>query len=261
MSKRLSGRVAIVTGAAEGIGNAIAELFCQHGAKVCVAGTNVVLGNAFVERMVEQGLEAEFVQTDVADKEAILRMVNHTVLLWGTVDVLVNNAGFIQRNFDVAATPDQDWQAMFDVNLRGMWHCCQAVIPHMKASGSGSIVNMGSVHSFKEVPNTFPYPVTKHAIIGLTRSLAVEFGEHNIRVNVICPGTVETPNAMRTFARADDPKEARQNIAAIHPLKRNASMQEIAYPALFLASQESSFMTGESMVVDGGRSVVYNHPA
>ena len=176
----------------------------------------------------------------------------------GFVDLIINNAGIIYQNDSPLNTTQAQWDKSFNVNLDGMWHCCKAVIPFMKKAGKGSIVNIGSVHSFKIVPNHFPYAVTKHAIIGLTKNLAVEFGGNNIRVNALCPGMVETPAAFRWFDESEDPAAARKALGDIHPLKRNASCEEIAYPALFLACDESSFMTGQSMIVDGGRSVVYH---
>ncbi|MDO7085175.1 glucose 1-dehydrogenase [Pseudocolwellia sp. AS88] len=258
MSKRLKDQIAIVTGAADGIGRSIAELFCQEGASVCVADVNEALGESVVKNLTEQGLKAIFVNTDVSNIDSVKNMVDQTVNLLGKPTVLINNAGIIYENKKFLETPTEQWDKSFAVNLDGMWHCCKQVIPYMKEVGFGTIVNIGSVHSFKIVPNHFPYAVTKHAIIGLTKNLAVELGEDNIRVNALCPGMVETAAAFKWFAESEDPVAARKKIADIHPLRRNASCDEIAYPALFLASKESSFMTGQSLIVDGGRSVVYH---
>ena len=258
MNARLNKKVAIVTGAADGIGQAIAELFCQEGALVCVADINETLGKQVVEKITLGGGKAIFIKTDVADSESVKNMVKGTVEALGEPNILINNAGIIYQNESPLNTTQAQWDKSFSVNLDGMWHCCKEVLPFMQKAGKGAIVNIGSVHSFKIVPNHFPYAVTKHAIIGLTKNLAVEFGEHNIRVNALCPGMVETPAAFKWFAESDDPAAARKALGDIHPLRRNASCEEIAYPALFLASDESSFMTGQSMIVDGGRSVVYH---
>jgi NAD(P)-dependent dehydrogenase (short-subunit alcohol dehydrogenase family) len=258
MNPRLNKKVAIVTGASEGIGQAIAELFCQEGALVCVADINEALGNKVVDSLVENGGKAIFVRTDVADIDSVKNMVNETVKLLGEPNILINNAGIIYQNESPLNTTQEQWDKSFNVNLDGMWHCSKEVLPYMQKAGKGTIVNIGSVHSFKIVPNHFPYAVTKHAIIGLTKNLAVEFGEFNIRVNALCPGMVETPAAFKWFAESEDPVAARKELGDIHPLRRNASCEEIAYPALFLAGDESSFMTGQSMIVDGGRSVVYH---
>ncbi|AQQ67192.1 3-oxoacyl-ACP reductase [Microbulbifer agarilyticus] len=258
MTKRLQDQVAIVTGAADGIGSAIARLFASEGAKVCVADVNVERGLALVEELKETGQQAIFAETDIADEDSVNTMVQATCEQLGEPNILVNNAALTPMGKSVLDVSREQWQRSFSVNVDGMWHCCRAVLPMMKATGGGSIINVGSVHSFKIVPDSFPYAVTKHAVIGLTRNLAVEFGPDNVRVNALCPGMVETPNAFKAWEQTEDPAAARKAIADVHPLRRNASVEEIARPALFLASSESSFMTGHSLVVDGGRSVLYH---
>lgn len=258
MTERLKGQVAIVTGAADGIGHAIAQLFCKEGASVCVADINETLGLEVVDSLKQQGHKAIFVKTDIADSKAVAKMVAEVVEQLGSPDILVNNAAIINVGADVLGVSEEQWKRNFAVNVDGMWNCCREVLPYMKEQRSGSIINIGSVHSFKIVPNYFPYAVTKHAVVGLTRNLAVEYGEYNIRVNTLCPGMVETPAAFKAWQATPDADAARAAIANVHPLKRNSSTEEIAYPALFLASHESSFMTGQSLVVDGGRSVLYH---
>ncbi|MDO6444180.1 glucose 1-dehydrogenase [Colwellia sp. 1_MG-2023] len=258
MNSRLNKQVAIITGAADGIGQAIAQLFCQEGALVCIADINEILGQEVVNSLTAQGGKAIFVKTDVAAHESVKHMVKTTVEELGEPNILINNAGIIYPNESPLNTTKEQWDKSFNVNLDGMWNCCKEVLPFMQAAKKGAIVNIGSVHSFKIVPNHFPYAVTKHAVIGLTKNLAVEFGADNIRVNALCPGMVETPAAFRWFEESEDPVAARKSLGDIHPLKRNASCEEIAKPALFLASDDSSFMTGQSLIVDGGRSVVYH---
>lgn len=258
MTQRLAGKVAIVTGAADGIGRTIAELFCRQGAKVCIADINAELGERAQQALTEAGADAFFCPVDIADSEAVQGMVEAVNDRFGAPQILVNNAALIQTSSDPMALTEAQWKRNFAVNVDGMWNCSRAVLPYMKAARSGSIINVGSVHSFKIVPGYFPYAVTKHAVVGLTRNLAVEYGNFNIRVNALCPGMVETPMAFKAWEATDDPAAARAAIANVHPLKRNASTLEIAYPALFLASDESSFMTGQSLIVDGGRSALYH---
>lgn len=258
MGGRLAGQTAIVTGGADGIGRAISRLFAREGAKICIADVNEELGEKACELIRESGGDASFARTDIADRESIAAMVARAVSDFGPPQVLVNNAGYITFTDDpVEATPET-WRNIFAVNLEGMWECSRAVLPHMRKAGRGSIVNLGSVHSFQIVTGHFPYAVTKHGVIGLTRSLAVEYGPENIRVNALCPGMVETPTALRTWAGLEDGEEVRKMVGDLHPLKRNASCEEMAYPALFLACEESSFMTGQSLIVDGGRSAFYS---
>ncbi|MBL0768488.1 glucose 1-dehydrogenase [Sphingopyxis sp. DHUNG17] len=258
MPGRLEGRVAIVTGGADGIGRAISELFAREGASVCIADRNEELGGEAAAQIAGHGGRAEYIATDIADAASIAAMVAETCKRLGEPAVLVNNAGYITFTDDPVEASAQTWHDIFRVNLEGMWECCRAVLPYMRAANKGSIVNLGSVHSFQIVTGHFPYAVTKHGVIGLTRSLAVEYGRENIRVNALCPGMVETPTALRTWAATDDPEGIRAAVGAIHPLGRNASPGEMAYPALFLASDESSFMTGQSLIVDGGRSAFYS---
>lgn len=258
MPGRLADQIAIVTGGADGIGHAIVRLFCEEGAKVCIADTNVALGTRHADQLVRDGHSAVFVETDISVRDSVAAMVEETVERLGAPGVLVNDAAIISVNENGLDASDELWQRSFAVNVDGTFHCCREVLPLMQQRGGGSIVNLGSVHSFQIVPGYFPYAVTKHAVVGLTRNLAVEYGADNIRVNALCPGMVETPNAFKSWDNTPDPAAARREMARVHPLNRNATTDEIAYPALFLASQESSFMTGQCLIVDGGRSVVYH---
>ncbi|APG62039.1 3-oxoacyl-ACP reductase [Sphingorhabdus lutea] len=258
MPANLDGHIAIVTGGADGIGRAIVELFCEQGARVCIADVNAELAIALADEICAKGQNAFFAQTNIADKDSVNNMVDAVVNKYGPPSILINNAGIIVVTKDPLENSEETWKRIFAINLEGMWNCARAVIPYMKKAKSGSIVNLGSVHSFQIVPGHFPYAITKHAVIGLTRSLAVEYGADNIRVNTLCPGMVETPTALKIWSEMDDPEAVRKAVGDIHPLKRNASPKEMAYPALFLASDESSFMTGQSLIVDGGRSALYS---
>ena len=258
MPASLDGQVAIVTGGADGIGRAIVELFCKQGARVCIADVNEGLAEQLVSELKEEGQQAFFAKTDVTDQASVDAMIADTVSQFGEPNILINNAGIIVVTEDPLKVKDETWKRIFEINVEGMWKCSRAVLPYMKKARSGSIVNLGSVHSFQIVTGHHPYAVTKHAVIGLTRSLAVEYGPLNIRVNALCPGMVETPTAFKVWSELEDPEGTRKAVGDLHPLKRNASPEEMAYPALFLASDESSFMTGQALVVDGGRSAFYS---
>lgn len=258
MSKRLNNEVAIVTGGADGIGRAIVKMFCEQGAKVCIADLNAKLGEPLADELSAKGFDVLFVNTDVGNSTNVSHMVSQTVETLGAPTILINNAGWIPITEDPLEATDDLWDKLFQCNLNGMWNCSRAVIPYMQACGRGSIVNLGSVHSHQIVKGHFPYAVTKHAVIGLTRSLAVEFAKDKIRVNTLCPGMVETPTAFKVWSEMDDPEGVRQAVANLHPLKMNAAPEDMAYAAVFLASQESRFMTGQDLVIDGGRSALYH---
>ena len=258
MSLRLENEVAIVTGGADGIGHAIVEMFCEQGAKVCVADINVELGEALAKKLTDQGFEAFFTNVDVGNVDQVSAMVEKTTTKYGAPSILINNAGWIPFTAEPLEAEDEMWQRLFRCNLDGMWNCARAVIPHMKTANKGSIVNLGSVHSHQIVRGHFPYAVTKHAVVGLTRSLAVEYAKNKIRVNTLCPGMVETPTALKGWSETEDPEGLRQAVANLHPLQMNAVPKDMAYAAVFLASQESRFMTGQSLIIDGGRSILYH---
>lgn len=258
MSKRLGNEVAIVTGGADGIGRAIVEMFCEQGASVCIADLNATLGESLAKHLVDKGFSVIFVKTDVGDVAQVKEMVKTTVEALGEPGILINNAGWIPMTAEPLDAEDDMWQRLFKCNLEGMWNCARAVLPHMINVKKGSIVNLGSVHSHQIVKGHFPYAVTKHAVVGLTRNLAIEYAKDNVRVNTLCPGMVETPTALKEWSEMDDPEGKRKAVADLHPLKMNAQPKDMAYAAVFLASQESRFMTGQNLIIDGGRSVLYH---
>jgi NAD(P)-dependent dehydrogenase (short-subunit alcohol dehydrogenase family) len=175
----------------------------------------------------------------------------------GPPDVLINNAGIAVFR-DPLKTTAADWQRCFSVDLDGVWNGCRAVLPHMLKMGKGDIVNIASTHSFKIIPGCFPYPIAKHAVVGLTRALAIEYADRNIRVNAIAPGYTETEIVKQIFADSGDPEAARRETYALHPVKRIGRPEEIAWAAVFLASDEARFMTAETLVIDGGRSTLFH---
>ena len=257
MSERLQDRVAIVTGAGQGIGAAIARRFAAEGARVVIAELNADTGAALAAALQEAGHTALAVQTNVGDASSVARMVAATVQHVGPPDILINNAG-INVFSDPLALSEAEWRRCFNVDLDGVWYCCQAVLRHMLDRGHGSIVNIASIHSFQIIPHCFPYPVAKHGLIGLTRALAVEYAAQGVRVNAVCPSYVETQIAIDYWNTFPDPAAERRRIEGVHPMKRVGQPDEVAAAALFLASDEASFITGASLMVDGGGSLVYH---
>lgn len=257
MPGRLANKVAIITGAGQGIGAVTAQRFAEEGARVVIAELNAETGHRTAKALCERGFEALSIQTDVAEISSVDAMVEATLEQFGPPDVLVNNAG-INVFFEPLDLRNEDWQKCFAVDLNGAWYCCKAVLPLMLENKGGAIVNIGSTHSFKIIPHCFPYPVVKHGLIGLTRALAVEYAASNVRVNAICPGYIETQLAVDYWNTFPDPAAERQKASNIHPPKRIGTPDEVAWPAVFLASDEAGFINGVSLIVDGGRSVLYH---
>ncbi|QDZ11897.1 SDR family oxidoreductase [Devosia ginsengisoli] len=251
--QRLVGKIAIVTGAGQGIGEAIARRFAAEGARVVIAERERERGEAVAGQLRDSGAEALCIRTDVSDTKSIEAMVAETVSAFGSPDILVNNAGIAVFGDPLQIT-DADWQRCMSVDLDGAWYCCRAVLPHMLARGSGAIVNIASNHSFQVIRNTFPYPVAKHGLLGLTRSLALEYAERGVIVNAISPGYIDTPLNRKMFADDPDP-DARAKVEARQPLKRLGRPEEIAAVAAMLASDEARFIVGANIVVDGGVTI------
>ncbi|AQW30916.1 SDR family oxidoreductase [Ralstonia syzygii subsp. celebesensis] len=254
---RLAGKVALVTGATQGIGAATARLFAQHGARVIV---NALVRDASAEAFaasIGNDDNVLLVQADVRRRDQVDAMVAAGVERFGGIDVLVNNAG-INVFSDPLALSEDDWARCLSVDLEGAWHCARAVLPHMLARGAGSIVNIASVHGHKIIPGAFPYPVAKHGLIGLTRALGIEYAARGIRVNSISPGLILTPIAEAGFAAAPDPEAERRRQAGLLPCKRIGEPEEVAYTALFLASDEARFINAADILIDGGRSQLYH---
>lgn len=243
MSGRLAGKVAVVTGAASGIGAAIARLFVNQGAQVVGIDLTAADADGF-----------ELLQGDITDAAAMRGLVQAILNRHGRIDVLVNNAGADVFS-DPLALDDAQWQRCFALNLEGAWQLCKAVLPGMVAQHAGAIVNIASVHGHKIIPGAFPYPVAKHALIGMTRSLGIEYAAQGIRVNSISPGLILVPRIEAWFEREPG---ARERQTALLPPRRIGTPEEVAYTALFLASDEARFINATDILIDGGRSQVYH---
>lgn len=248
---RVSGKVAIVTGAARGIGVAIARRLAEEGAAVMVADIDEAAGVAVADELSRSGARATAHPVDIADPAAVEALVTACETRLGPVNVLVNNAG-ITTFHDPLEMPAEAWTRCMAVDLEGAWHCARAVLPRMLEGGSGAIVNVISNHAMQIIPSTFPYPVAKHGLLGLTRALALQYAGRGISVNAISPGWTDTDIAEAEFARSGDAAAARAKVEALQPPGRLCQPGEIAAVALMLASDEARFIIGENIVVDGG---------
>ena len=252
---RLANKAAIVTGSGSGIGRAIAELFAQEGAKVLVAEIEEAAGRETVAAIRAAGGAADFVRTDVGDENSCRAMAEAAEKSFGPIGVLVNNAAaFVFGKVEQASVAD--WQRVMAVNVIGPAQCVKYVLPSMRKAGRGSIVNIASVSGFIAQPGFVPYNSSKGAILQSTRCLALDLAAENIRVNAICPGEIHTRATDYHIQKLGIDREvALAKLAAVSPMQRMGRPMEVAYAALFLASDESSFMTGAKLVVDGGATL------
>lgn len=248
---RLARKVAVVTGAAMGIGRGIATVFAREGARTVVADVNGEEGQATAEALRQDGHEAIFVRVDVSDEAQVKALMDAAVQAYGALHVLVNNAG-IGVYTSVPETSREQWDRCLAVNLTGVFLCSKYAIPVIKSSGGGSIINIASVHAYQNVGATAPYAASKAGVVALTRVMAIDHARDGIRVNAICPGWVDTPLVRRIFASSPDPEGMRRQVASRQLLGRLGTPEDIGYAALYLASDEASFVTGTSLFVDAG---------
>lgn len=248
----LHGQVGIVTGGGQGLGKTFCQAFTEAGASVVVAEINPQTGALTARELCESGHRALFVETDVRSRDSVRAMVAAAMAEFGQVDFLMNNAG-ITRWAPAEEVSQKDWQDVIDINLNGLFYCCQAVAPHMIARRSGRIINIASMSGLiaNRPQAQASYNASKAAVIHLTKSLAAEWAPHNIRVNAIAPGYMDTPMARPFF---EDPNYGGRWIDAI-PMGRPGRPEELAPIAVLLASEASSYMTGTTVVADGGFTI------
>jgi dihydroanticapsin dehydrogenase len=251
----MTGRTAIVTGGAAGIGEAIAQLIAEEGGSVLVADRDEEGGEATARGIREAGGRALFVRTDVSDEEQVRAMRDACVTEFGTIDVLVNNAAvFVLQGVDASV---EDWRRSFGINVVGNALCTRYASEVMKRNGKGAIVNLSSISAFVAQPGFVTYSATKAAILQMTRNQALDLAPHGIRVNCVCPATILTRASYDHMERTGQSLadfEAEQ--ALLHPIGRVGRPREVAYPVVFLASDEASFITGTHLMVDGGYTSV-----
>jgi NAD(P)-dependent dehydrogenase (short-subunit alcohol dehydrogenase family) len=258
MTTDLRGKVAIVTGGTSGIGRDTAVLFAKAGAKVVVAGRREAEGQETIDLIRAAGGDGLFVTTDVSRAADVRALVQKTVEKFGRLDVAFNNAGIEGSWSPIAEQSEEDWDSTIDINLKGVWLCLKYEIQQMlKQGGGGAIVNMASVAGFIGSAGAATYCASKHGVIALTKSAALETARNAIRVNVVCPAVIETPMGERIWGAP----AAKKFALSLHPIGRFGRPEEIADAVVWMCSDGASFMTGQSLVLDGGFLAGPNSPS
>ncbi len=244
----LSGKVALITGGTSGIGRETALRFAQAGAKVVIAGRREPEGEETVELVRAAGGEGQFVKADVSHASEVEMLVQKTVGKFGKMDIAFNNAGVEGEWIPITRQPEEDFDRVISINLKGVWLCLKYEIRQMLRQGGGAIVNMSSIAGFVGSSGAAAYIASKHGVLGLTKTAALETAKNNIRVNAICPGAIETAMADRLFGAP----EVHKYVLSHHPIGRFGRPEEIADAVVWMCSDRASFMTGQSLVLDGG---------
>jgi NAD(P)-dependent dehydrogenase (short-subunit alcohol dehydrogenase family) len=253
---RLDGKVAILTGSTEGIGKACARLFAREGAKVVVAGRNVDKGDEVVRQIEQERGISTYVRTDVSKPDDIKNLIKKAVETYGKLDIMMNNAA-VQNTKPLLETSEEEWDQVINTNLKAVFLGCKYAIPEMMKVGGGVIINTSSTFAIVGSPGYAAYHASKGGISSLSRHIALAYIKDNIRCNCLNPGTTDTPGLHRgAETTAKDPEAAMRSYLDLQPMGRFGTSEEIAYGALFLASDESSFMIGAELVIDGGYTIV-----
>ncbi len=253
MSMTFSGQVALVTGAAAGIGRATALAFAAEGLQVVVADLDVGGGEGTVALIRQAGGEAVFVRCNVTLEEDVQQLMAHTIAAYGRLDYAFNNAGIEIEKGKLADGSLDEFDAIMGVNVKGVWLCMKHQLPLLLAQGGGAIVNTASVAGLGAAPKMSIYAASKHAVIGLTKSAAIEYAKKKIRVNAVCPAVIDTDMFRRAWEA--DPRKA-EFAAAMHPVGRIGKVDEIASAVLYLCSDGAAFTTGQALAVDGGATAI-----
>jgi NAD(P)-dependent dehydrogenase (short-subunit alcohol dehydrogenase family) len=254
--RRLDGKIAVVTGGSRGIGRAIVEKFLAEGAKVTFLDVDEAGGRQTVRELVVPADTLSFERADITREADVRRAMEQVITAHGTIDVLVNNAG-VNAYFDATAMTEAEWDAVFGVDLKGAWLCGKHALPAMKKAGRGSIVNVASIHATLTIAGMFPYAAAKSGVVGLTRSLALDYAPLGIRVNAVLPGWTRTRLVDEWFEMQPDPREAERRVMAAHPLRRIATPAEIANLVAFVASDEASAIVGAALAIDCGLGIQF----
>jgi len=251
---RLLGKVAVITGGASGIGLATAELFARESAQVVIASRKAAKGEQAVRRIKEQtGKDARFIPCDVSKEKEVIDLVQNVIDLYRRIDIWVNSAGVLLRTPFEEVT-EKDWSEIMDTNLKGDFFCCKHALPRMITHGRGSLINISSFLSLIGKSDNPLYTASKGGVMTLTRSLAMRHARHHVRVNCICPGWIVTDMNRDAIEKAPDPARKRKELESTYPLGRLGEPTDVAYAALYLASDESQWITGIALPVDGGYS-------
>lgn len=245
--RRFEGKVAIVTGGAQGIGKGIARRLAQEGAAVAIADIDVKRGRQTADELIDSGARAFFLKADVTRESDVTSLIDGVTAHFGRLDLFVNNAGASPRR-PLTELSLADWRGLIDLNLTSMFLCARAALPYLRQAGGASIVNIASLHAFLTVPGLSAYAAAKGGVVALTRSMAIEFAP-DVRVNAVAPGVIETE---AWFSAVEDVEAARQHRLQFHPVGRLGQPEDIAAAVAFLASEDAAFITGVTLPVDGG---------
>jgi NAD(P)-dependent dehydrogenase (short-subunit alcohol dehydrogenase family) len=241
-------KIVIITGGNSGIGKAATLLFAQEGAKVMVADLSDSMDTELTEAAKQSGSDVSFVKVDVTKPDEIEQMIEQTISLWGKFDILVNSAGILGPRIRTEKYPEEVFDKVIDVNVKGLWHCMKVALRYMVEQRNGNIVNIASVAGHLGMVGHIAYAASKHAVVGMTKTAAIEFARHGIRINAVCPGFTQTP----MLEGADTDAAYLEALQYATPMKRFGKPEEIASAILYLAADEASFITGQSVIVDGG---------
>lgn len=254
--KRFENKVVLITGGATGIGLATAQRFAQEGAKVVIAGRNRAHGEAAVKAIQDSGGEASFIQTDVSQEDQVQALMDKTLSTYGGLDIAFNNSGTEGTLAPLAEDSQDNYNHIFDVNVKGLWLCMKHELKHMQQRHHGSIVNNASIAGLIGFPNLGLYAASKHAVLGLTKSAALENAAQGIRVNAVSPAVIETDMAERFLGAQPDKEASTAGIKAMHPIGRFGKPDEIASAVTWLCSDDASYVVGQSLTVDGGFTAI-----